>query len=146
MIERKCILCNQLHYGAESQTRTDTYFYPKYELPRPEAFTVKRAKLQWPLCDFCIAAEAAYKVFLDDSLSFIATSQAIWLRRSDSNRRPQGYEPCELPTALPRHYVGEGEHPHLGFYELPDKEMKVGGGCRVVQHTVTKQLGKVSRS
>lgn len=26
----------------------------------------------------------------------------VWLRESDSNRRPQGYGPCELPTALSR--------------------------------------------
>ena len=25
-----------------------------------------------------------------------------WLRGLDSNQRPQGYGPCELPTALPR--------------------------------------------
>ena len=25
-----------------------------------------------------------------------------WLRDPDSNREPQGYEPCELPIALSR--------------------------------------------
>ena len=24
----------------------------------------------------------------------------LWLQLLDSNQRPQGYEPCELPTAL----------------------------------------------
>ncbi len=26
----------------------------------------------------------------------------LWLRGRDSNPEPQGYEPCELPIALPR--------------------------------------------
>lgn len=26
----------------------------------------------------------------------------FWLRVLDLNQRPQGYEPCELPTALTR--------------------------------------------
>lgn len=37
----------------------------------------------------------------------------------------------------------KGERPQLGICELPDKEMKVGGGCRAILHTVTEQLGKV---
>ena len=28
-----------------------------------------------------------------------------WLRGIDSNYRPQGYEPCELPTAPPRDII-----------------------------------------
>ena len=31
----------------------------------------------------------------------------IWLRESDSNRRPQGYGPCELPTALSRDKISK---------------------------------------
>ncbi len=33
---------------------------------------------------------------------YILKEVIFWLRGPDSNRRPSGYEPDELPTALPR--------------------------------------------
>ena len=49
-----------------------------------------------------------------------ATSLRLCLllkREVDSNHRPQGYEPCELPAALPR---CNGEHlaPPINVYRL----------------------------
>lgn len=35
--------------------------------------------------------------------NFINSTVPIWVRGPDLNQRPQGYEPCELPTALPRY-------------------------------------------
>jgi hypothetical protein len=38
--------------------------------------------------------------------SLILKSNRSWLRGTDLNRRPQGYEPCELPgCSTPRFYI-----------------------------------------
>jgi hypothetical protein len=41
-------------------------------------------------------------VVVNDSFLTAYPKEFIWLRGLDLNQRPPGYEPDELPTALPR--------------------------------------------
>ena len=45
----------------------------------------------------------------------------LWLRGLDLNQRPPGYEPDELPTALPRDilFCGAGDRTRTGTVSLP---------------------------
>ena len=41
----------------------------------------------------------------------------------DSNHRPQGYEPCELPTALPRDFILQTYEKNLNYTNILIKKL-----------------------
>jgi hypothetical protein len=51
---------------------------------------------------------------------------AVWLRGLDLNQRLQGYEPCELPAALPRVNSQEDRASNLRFNSLPNQTKNLG--------------------
>ena len=56
-----------------------------------------------------------------ESADFLSKSALLWLRGKDSNQRPPGYEPDELPAALPR----DMENCFVSFDILPRGDSKV---------------------
>ena len=58
-----------------------------------------------------------FRVFRFLNLASLSSNdqKLAWLRDPDSNREPQGYEPCELPIALSRDIIPAGDSAQGGY-------------------------------